>query len=304
VDAISQQVYCRPKQAPGSVSQVDPGAGVGKGATDAGAHCKLGNPTSPVRRAAAGEVTPGASKEQKPCLTKPSESFTSQIDEDKLPEDAVVMQLTGPFGAPAQKVWQFETLMVVGAGIGVTPFASILRSVQLRAKQRQAILSSAAAPRPSNWRRALGGEGAELGAGGDDNGGLEKLLERAMGVPKRIYFYWIVRSQEEFDWFYDLLVAATEGPVQGIVDITVFITGEADLSKVRKLPCASGQFFGRPNWGRVFKQNRQAHTGEHIGVFLCGSSAIGSELAHQSVKHTDPPGQPNATRFSFFKEHF
>ena len=124
---------------------------------------------------------------------------------------AVVLQVTGPFGAPAQKVWGFETLMVVGAGIGatclkiccesslqdrrwsapnsyrivslelgiskilhrvyghgnsskwspesfeqsqldqgseleitcgcqVTPFASILRSVQLRAKQRESLL--------------------------------------------------------------------------------------------------------------------------------------------------------------------
>merc|ERR1740121_1534740 len=59
-----------------------------------------------------------------------------------LPKDAVVMQLCGPFGAPAQKVWDFETVMIVGAGIGVTPFASILRSVQLRAKQRQAILKA------------------------------------------------------------------------------------------------------------------------------------------------------------------
>ena len=24
--------------------------------------------------------------------------------------------------------------------------------------------------------------------------------------------------------------------------------------EVKKLPCASGQFFGRPNWGRIFKQ--------------------------------------------------
>jgi hypothetical protein len=33
---------------------------------------------------------------------------------------AVVLQVKGPFGAPAQKVWGFETLMVVGAGIGAT----------------------------------------------------------------------------------------------------------------------------------------------------------------------------------------
>lgn len=57
-----------------------------------------------------------------------------------LPPEPVMLQVTGPFGAPAQKVWSFDTLMAVGAGIGVTPFASILRSVQLRAKQRETLL--------------------------------------------------------------------------------------------------------------------------------------------------------------------
>ena len=46
-------------------------------------------------------------------------------------------------------------------------------------------------------------------------------------------------------------------PAQGIVDITVFLTGEVEISQVKKLPCASGQFFGRPNWGRIFKQKRK-----------------------------------------------
>eukprot|EP00439_Symbiodinium_sp_Y106_P042717 s7866_g5.t1 len=62
--------------------------------------------------------------------------------------------------------------------------------------------------------------------------------------------------------------------------------------EVKKLPCASGQFFGRPNWGRIFKQNREKHQGEHIGVFLCGSPIIGEELGRQSVKNSDVIGTP------------
>ncbi|CAJ1431704.1 unnamed protein product, partial [Effrenium voratum] len=213
-----------------------------------------------------------------------------------LPEEAVVLQVTGPFGAPAQKVWGFDTLMVVGAGIGVTPFASILRSVQLRARQRETIMS--AATRPSAWRNMVKNE-AE-----DSRASLQKLVEDLVVIPKKIYFYWICRGQEEFDWFCDLLADAAEGPHAGIVDITLFLTGEIELSQVKKLPCASGQFFGRPNWGRIFKQNREKHQGEHVGVFLCGSPIIGEELSRQSVKHSDLVGTPHATRFSFFKEHF
>merc|ERR1712087_849668 len=124
--------------------------------------------------------------------------------------------------------------------------------------------------------------------GGKASGNLQELLEDFIAVPKKIYFYWIVRSQEEFDWFFDLLAAATDGPMQGIVDIAVFMTGEIELSRVKKLPCSSGQFFGRPNWGRIFKQNRDQHKGEHIGVFLCGSPLIGKELDRQSRRNSDP----------------
>ncbi|CAJ1380662.1 unnamed protein product [Effrenium voratum] len=214
-------------------------------------------------------------------MSKSGESLMSSAAEQLLPPEAVVLQVTGPFGAPAQKVWGFDTLMVVGAGIGVTPFASILRSVQLRAKQRETIL-----------RRSR------------DDPSLEKMVKDLIQVPKKIYFYWICRGQEEFDWFCDLLSAAAEGPAASIVEITLFLTGEHELSTVKKLPCATGQFFGRPNWGRIFKQNRDKHPGEHIGVFLCGSPIIGVELSKQSQKNSDLLGAPNATRFSFFKEHF
>jgi len=238
-----------------------------------------------------------------PSPARSGETLVSSHARATLPEEAVVLQVTGPFGAPAQKVWGFETLMVVGAGIGVTPFASIMRSVQLRAKQRQAILRAA---RPaSQWRSNLGNnpnQNQQTAPLENDDSWLK--LEEMVTVPKRIYFYWIVRSQEEFDWFYDLLAAAADGPASDIIDITLFLTGEVELSKVKKLPSASGQFFGRPNWGRIFKQNREKHKGEHVGVFLCGSPVIGEELARESAKNSDLIGTPGATRFSFFKEHF
>jgi len=231
-----------------------------------------------------------------PAVARSGETLVSSPPSGSLPQESVVLQVTGPFGAPAQKVWGFDTLMVVGAGIGVTPFASILRSVQLRSKQRETIMTAA---RPSSWRSAMGNQGQD-----DPRAGLQRLVEDLVVVPKKIYFYWICRGQEEFDWFCDLLAAAADGPAAGIVDITLFLTGEIELGQVKKLPCASGQFFGRPNWGRIFKQNREKHQGEHIGVFLCGSPIIGEELSRQSIKNSDLIGTPGGTRFSFFKEHF
>ncbi|CAJ1433321.1 unnamed protein product [Effrenium voratum] len=105
------------------------------------------------------------------------ETMMSSAKPGMLPPEAVVLQVTGPFGAPAQKVWGFETLMVVGAGIGVTPFASILRSVQLRAKQRETIMS--AATRPSAWRNMVASEQE------DSRAGLQRLVEDLVVVPKK-----------------------------------------------------------------------------------------------------------------------
>jgi len=228
-------------------------------------------------------------------------TLDSHTIEQNLPKDAVVLQLTGPFGAPAQKVWQFEVVMVVGAGIGVTPFASIMRSVQLRTLQRQSLLGFGRTPLISKWWRTAAGNSNSTPETVDTT---NKLLEDVITVPQKVYFYWIIRSQEEFDWFYDLLAAAADGPAKDIIEICVFMTGEIELSNVKKLPCSNGQFFGRPQWGRIFKQKAEEHRGEHVGVFLCGSPQIGNELDRQSKKHTDTAGGSNGTRFSFFPEHF
>ncbi|KAI9005654.1 ferric reductase NAD binding domain-containing protein [Hyaloraphidium curvatum] len=42
------------------------------------------------------------------------------------------LRIDGPYGAPAEDVWKFTHVILVGAGIGVTPFASVLRSISRR----------------------------------------------------------------------------------------------------------------------------------------------------------------------------
>lgn len=133
---------------------------------------------------------------------------------------------------------------------------------------------------------------------------IERLVTEVIPVPERIHFYWIVRNQQELDWFYDLLATAVEGPAKDLVEVNLFTTGEVELSAVKQLKCVHHQYFGRPNWNRIFKGCKAQHMGDHIGVFLCGSPVIGQELARQSAKHSDPPDQQCRTRFSFFKEHF
>lgn len=42
------------------------------------------------------------------------------------------IMIDGPFGAASEDFYKFETIMLCGAGIGVTPFASILKSIWYR----------------------------------------------------------------------------------------------------------------------------------------------------------------------------
>lgn len=69
----------------------------------------------------------------------------------------------------------------------------------------------------------------------------------------------------------------------------------------QELKCTQSQYFGRPNWARIFRQTRDAHLGDHVGVFLCGSPILGQELARQAARFSAEVG---GTRFSFFKEYF
>eukprot|EP00930_Biecheleria_cincta_P029979 TRINITY_DN20799_c0_g2_i1.p1 TRINITY_DN20799_c0_g2~~TRINITY_DN20799_c0_g2_i1.p1 ORF type:complete len:1459 (-),score=258.41 TRINITY_DN20799_c0_g2_i1:61-4437(-) len=324
--------------------------------------------------------------------TDESESLFGGATDAPMPPGCVQLQLQGPFGAPAQRVWEFQTVMVVGAGIGVTPFVSILRSVQMRMQQQELLYASQGKSRAdyelkSNQRtarserlhgmappaadsflqsdvqrdfelhsrkprirhevahgmhdsgsasessrprpdvlgsRALGSDlgsrlpgmpatptsslAAKVAEASATSGGaslLDQLVRNVIPVPKAIHFYWMVRNQQELDWFYDLLATAKQGPAQNRVEVNLFTTGEAELSSVKKLACVDHQYFGRPSWGRIFKGCKEKHKGEHIGVFLCGSPVIGVELARQSERNSDPPDLgENRTRFTFFKENF
>ena len=40
--------------------------------------------------------------------------------------------IDGPYGTPSTHIFQAEHAVLIGAGIGVTPFASILQSIMIK----------------------------------------------------------------------------------------------------------------------------------------------------------------------------
>ena len=168
------------------------------------------------------------------------------------------IRIDGPYGAPTQKWQKYQTAVMVGAGIGVTPCASVLRDV-LHNIQREQESSSGNADRPS----------------------LKKSQShRARGPDcstRKVLFYWCTRNKDEAQWFREELESIAKIDTQGILDINIHITSVGDgapMSNFLKIAQMSSHQvhgkdvmtglqtnfitkFGRPDWAEVLARATQ-----------------------------------------------
>jgi len=212
-----------------------------------------------------------------------------------LPPLAICMRLDGPHGAPSELVWKHRVAVLVGAGIGVTPFASILRSVQLRPQKTSNKPDDnkpqSASQSASTWLRKIVTQAGEE----------EESVEEEWNSCETVYFYWLCRDQEEFEWFYDLLRDAV-GTQKSIV-VNLFTTGSVSISDAKPLGCGFQQFFGRPNWGRIFPKLAEDHPEEDIGIFLCGPAALRAGL-QDGVRKAKGASAKHGSSFVIHAENF
>ncbi|GAA5864677.1 hypothetical protein JCM3774_006038 [Rhodotorula dairenensis] len=187
------------------------------------------------------------------------------------------IMVDGPFGTASEGVFQAEVAVLIGAGIGVTPFASILKHI---------------------WYCAR-----------DDNPSSPPLKLR------KVYFFWICRETTSFEWFQSLLQAIEEQDSENFIEIYTFMTGLLENRQVENIytndvgtdrDAVTGlrapTHYGRPNWDRVFSSIASAHPATNVGVYFCGPPALSSTLHKMCLKHTS--GKPGSARFSYSKERF
>ncbi|XP_039811310.1 putative respiratory burst oxidase homolog protein H [Panicum virgatum] len=105
--------------------------------------------------------------------------------------------IDGPYGAPAQNYKKYDILLLIGLGIGATPFISILKDLLNNIKSSEELQST---------------HDAELGCSFKTNG------------PGRAYFYWVTREQGSFEWFKGVMNDVAESDRDNVIEMHNYLT--------------------------------------------------------------------------------
>ncbi|XP_043719055.1 respiratory burst oxidase homolog protein E [Telopea speciosissima] len=218
----------------------------------------------------------------------------------------------GPYGAPAQDYRNYDVLLLVGLGIGATPFISILRDLlnNIRTAEEQ--------QNDSNTETTCRSEESS------NHGSMTPSTSTPHGRKRtqrttNAHFYWVTRESGSFEWFKGVMNEVAEMDQKGVIELHNYLTSvyeEGDarstlLTMVQALNHAkhgvdilSGTrvrtHFARPNWKHVFKKIASKHPCATVGVFYCGMPVLAKELKKLSRELT----QKTSTRFEFHKEYF
>eukprot|EP00735_Rhodelphis_limneticus_P003976 TRINITY_DN1551_c0_g1::TRINITY_DN1551_c0_g1_i1::g.28281::m.28281 TRINITY_DN1551_c0_g1::TRINITY_DN1551_c0_g1_i1::g.28281 ORF type:complete len:921 (-),score=275.94,sp/Q9XYS3/NOXA_DICDI/31.57/2e-67,NAD_binding_6/PF08030.7/1.1e-16,Ferric_reduct/PF01794.14/3.4e-14,FAD_binding_8/PF08022.7/2.2e-11,SH3_1/PF00018.23/8.6e-09,SH3_2/PF07653.12/3.7e-07,SH3_9/PF14604.1/3.8e-06,SH3_3/PF08239.6/0.12,TMEM107/PF14995.1/37,TMEM107/PF14995.1/39 TRINITY_DN1551_c0_g1_i1:183-2891(-) len=199
------------------------------------------------------------------------------------PDGDHLLRVDGPYAAPCMHIRDYKVVMLVGAGIGLTPFSSALGSI---IRQR--------------WSHH--GKSCEEG--------------QCYCQPRACHFIWSCRIDDfaAFQWFVQML-AELKGLYQEyrgsrlplVFETTLYITGQCSadqLDMVRHLVGLDAEHgagkgedampypphrciqvrTGRPKFNQYFEDMRQRYKNNKIGVFCCGP--MGRDLQECCEKYT------------------
>ncbi|KIL70915.1 hypothetical protein M378DRAFT_499415 [Amanita muscaria Koide BX008] len=193
------------------------------------------------------------------------------------------VRIDGPYGAPAEDVFTGQVAILIGTGIGVTPFASILKHIwwqqkrqNLRALRRVEFFWVCRDTPSFGWFQTLLQE-----------------VEAAQADPNflRINIYLTQKVSEDM-----------------IYNITVNDAG-ADYDPLTLLRTRT--MFGRPDWQSIYSKMRMAiESGQFlpgarsqlqttVRTYFCGPGPLSKAIRKATVKNSS--AQVN---FTFAKEHF
>ncbi|GAA0170738.1 oxidase [Lithospermum erythrorhizon] len=213
----------------------------------------------------------------------------------------------GPYGAPAQDYQNYDVLLLVGLGIGATPFISILKDLLNNSRTEDQMDSNTETSKSEDSLNSFASPGTTLSG--------KKKSQRT----KSAHLYWVTREPGSFEWFKGVMDEVAEIDQKGQIEMHNYLTSvyeEGDarstlITMVQALNHAkhgvdilSGTrvrtHFARPNWKEVFHKIASRYSYSTIGVFYCGMPVLAKELKKLSKELS----HKTSTRFEFHKEYF
>jgi NADPH oxidase 5 len=178
-------------------------------------------------------------------------TFVEERDEPS----SLSASIDGPYGTPSAHIFAARYAVLIGAGIGVTPFASVLESLVLR--------GNGSSSRPSKLRHA--------------------------------HFFWLNKDHYAFEWFVALLKELEKNDHAAMLDVHLCISTvragatSLGLELARDAMHAAGgndvftglrthTHLGPPDWEHLLGNIVKQHAPEKVDVFFCGPPALGLKL--------------------------
>ncbi|XP_071748300.1 dual oxidase isoform X2 [Lepeophtheirus salmonis] len=186
------------------------------------------------------------------------QSLINKYGNQEKNEDPPKIRIEGPFGGGNQDWYKFEVAVMVGGGIGVTPYASILNDLV-------------------------------FGTSTNRYSGV---------ACKKVYFLWICPSHRYFEWFIDVLRDVERKDVTDVLEMHIFITQffhkfdlrttmlyicENHFQRLQKRSMFTGlkaiNHFGRPDMPAFLKFVQKKHSYvSKVGVFSCGPGPLTNSI--------------------------
>lgn len=121
--------------------------------------------------------------------------------------------IDGPYGAPAQRFYDFSHTILVGSGIGFTPFSGILADLQAREDKRhggpddavEKVASSRRSSDKSRSRSSLFLTRTFSNKSSKSDRARNPTPPEFPDDYRRVDLHWVVRSRNHLGWFTDLL---------------------------------------------------------------------------------------------------
>mmetsp|Transcript_556 Transcript_556/g.1749 ORF Transcript_556/g.1749 Transcript_556/m.1749 type:complete len:897 (-) Transcript_556:293-2983(-) len=198
----------------------------------------------------------------------------------------------GPYGAPTQNFSDYSTLVLVGGGIGVTPFASVLQDLVWKFDATRCT--------NCNYNNIAAGQ--------------TKL--------RKVHFFFVTRDVTAPLWIKDTIEFICEAKVEKHVKLNIYVTsikkssGSSLMQAAEKIhaedtgdnlltglsvgnAASLEVLFGRPSWDPILAGIREESPMQKVGVFFCGPPALGSSIGAACNAQSD-----KETRFDFHMEVF